>query len=78
MFDEFGTPLGRLGTGGNAGPVAVVDGSVYVADSISGFDRWAIPAGASTAAVRTAAHRPNPRTLHPNRALKLYHGKRPR
>jgi hypothetical protein len=71
MFDEFGDLLGRLGTGAAAGPPAVVDGSVYAAESISGVDRWAIPPPATTARVR-AHGRPNPRRLHPNRALKQY------
>jgi hypothetical protein len=73
MFDEFGDLLGRLGTGGDVGPVAVADGTVYAEDSLSGVDRFAVPVPASTAAVRTAGHRPIPRRLHPNRALKPYH-----
>jgi len=74
MFDEWGSRLGRLGTGGNAGPVAVVDGAVYADDSISGVDRWALPPAASTASVRAKAHgrRPHLRRLHPNLALKPY------
>jgi hypothetical protein len=80
MFDEYGDLLGRLGTGGNAGPVAVSDGSVYTEDSLSGVDRFALPAGAGTAAVRKAYHRgrPNPRTLRPNRKLRLYRWHRAR
>jgi PQQ-like domain len=78
MFDEWGSRLGRLGTGGNVGPVAVADGAVYAADSIAGFDRWALPPAASTATVRAKAHRrrPNIRRLHPNLALKPYRHQR--
>jgi outer membrane protein assembly factor BamB len=69
MYDEYGNRLGRLGTGGNAGPPAVVDGSVYVEDSLSGVDRFALPGGANP----SSAHaRPKVQSLHPNRALKAY------
>jgi hypothetical protein len=73
MYDEYGDRLGRLGTGGDAGPPAVVDGSVYVEDSLSGVDRFAIPGGANP----SSAHaRPKLTALHPNRALKPYRSKR--
>lgn len=73
LFDEWGDLLGRLGSGGNVGPVAVADGAVYAADSIAGYDRWAIPPAASTATVRAKARtRPNVRRLHPNLALRPY------
>jgi outer membrane protein assembly factor BamB len=79
MFDEFGDALGRLGSGAAVGPPAVVDGSVYAAESISGVDKWSIPTPASTAQAGTRGHaRPNVRHLHPNRALKPYRPHRAR
>jgi hypothetical protein len=72
MFDEFGSRLGRLGSGGGVGPVSVVDGSVYAVDSIAGVDRWTIPAAAANAARRTAAARPDVRQLHPDWMLTPY------
>jgi hypothetical protein len=69
MFDEYGDPLGRLGTGGNIGPVSVVNGAVYGADSISGVDSWSIPAAAS--GIHRAGARPDVWwQLHPNWTLK--------
>jgi hypothetical protein len=69
MFDEYGNLLGRLGAGGAVGPIAIVDGSVYAAESITGIDRWTIPAAASPAAHLSAA-RPDVSKLQPNRKLK--------
>jgi outer membrane protein assembly factor BamB len=64
MFDEYGDVLGHLGTGGAAGPPTVVDGSVYVSESLSGVDRFSIPAP------ERAARRPDLVQLHPDLTLK--------
>jgi outer membrane protein assembly factor BamB len=73
MFDEFGDPLGRLGSGGTAGPVSISDGAVYAGDSASGVDRWAIPA--TGGALHPNASPPDVSTLHPDRTLKPYPGR---
>jgi hypothetical protein len=67
MWDEYGDLLGRLGTGGAAGPVTVVDGSVYVSESISGIDCYRVP----TATAPKGAP-PDFRQLSPDWTLKPY------
>jgi outer membrane protein assembly factor BamB len=73
MFDEFGNLLGRLGSGGTAGPVSISDGAVYAGDSGTGVDRWAIPAPGS--ALRPNGSPPDVSKLHPDRTLKPYPGR---
>ena len=69
MFDLYGDVLGRVGSGGNVGPVSVVDGSVYANDSISGIDRWAVATSAAKTS-QTTAPRPYLWQLHPDWSLK--------
>jgi hypothetical protein len=75
MFDFFGDKLGVLGSDGSTGPLAVSDGTLTAVAAISGIERWALPAAATTARARRSGWhaRPNMRRLRPNHRLRPYH-----
>jgi outer membrane protein assembly factor BamB len=81
VYDLYGDLLTVLGTDGSTGNVAVVDGTVIAAVAISGVSQYAIPNGnnvGSSARARARTRRPNPRSLRPDRRLRLQHHHRAR